>query len=163
MRDASFEDAAAITAIYNAARIGGVSFDNDAATVEETLEELQAHIGRFPAVVVQHGADVVAFASTSPYRRHPCYDGVADFAVYVSPAAQRRGAGRLALATLLERAVAAGLRKFVSRIVVDNVASRTLCARLGFREVGVYERHGRIDGGWKDCVIVERLLDSGAR
>jgi len=29
---------------------------------------------------------------------------------------------------------------------------------LGFREVGVYENHGQLDGAWKDCVIVERLL-----
>ncbi|MBV8370470.1 MAG: N-acetyltransferase [Candidatus Eremiobacteraeota bacterium] len=158
VRDASLEDAAAITAIYNAARTGVVSFDTEIATVEETREDLRTNLGRFPAVVVQAGGDVVAFASTAPYRPHPCYDGVADFSVYVAPAAQRRGAGRLALATLLERASAAGLHKLLSRIIVDNVASRALCASFGFREVGVYERHGRVDGVWRDCVIVERLV-----
>jgi L-amino acid N-acyltransferase YncA len=25
--------------------------------------------------------------------------------------------------------------------------------------VGVYQRHGKLDGEWRDCVIVERLLD----
>jgi L-amino acid N-acyltransferase YncA len=30
---------------------------------------------------------------------------------------------------------------------------------LGFREVGVYRRHARLDGAWRDCVIVELLLD----
>jgi hypothetical protein len=24
--------------------------------------------------------------------------------------------------------------------------------------VGVYRRHGKLDGAWRDCVIVERLL-----
>jgi RimJ/RimL family protein N-acetyltransferase len=31
---------------------------------------------------------------------------------------------------------------------------------LGFREVGVYERHARLDGAWRDVVIVERLIPS---
>jgi L-amino acid N-acyltransferase YncA len=30
---------------------------------------------------------------------------------------------------------------------------------LGFREAGVYRRHARRDGEWRDCVIVELLLD----
>jgi len=29
----------------------------------------------------------------------------------------------------------------------------------GFREIGIYRRHGKLDGRWMDCVIVERLLD----
>ena len=29
---------------------------------------------------------------------------------------------------------------------------------MGFREVGVYEKHGQLDGVWRDVVIVERLL-----
>jgi RimJ/RimL family protein N-acetyltransferase len=31
-------------------------------------------------------------------------------------------------------------------------------ARMGFREVGVYRRHGILGNEWRDCVIVERLL-----
>jgi phosphinothricin acetyltransferase len=46
----------------------------------------------------------------------------------------------------------------VSRVFPENTASLSLCRRLGFREVGVYERHARLDGVWRDVVIVERLL-----
>jgi L-amino acid N-acyltransferase YncA len=31
-------------------------------------------------------------------------------------------------------------------------------ASLGFREVGTYEKHGRLRGEWRDVVIVERLI-----
>jgi len=31
---------------------------------------------------------------------------------------------------------------------------------VGFREVGVYERHAQLDGVWRDVVIVERLIDA---
>ena len=63
---------------------------------------------------------------------------------------------------LLEAATAAGYWKLLSRIFPENTASRALMAKLGFREVGIYERHGKLDGAWRDCVIVERLLGEAA-
>ena len=51
-----------------------------------------------------------------------------------------------------------GIWKLVSRVFLDNVASRGLLQALGFREVGIYEKHGKLDGTWRDVVIVERLL-----
>ena len=32
----------------------------------------------------------------------------------------------------------------------------------GFEEVGIQRRHGRLDGEWKDTVLVERLLGEAA-
>ena len=66
--------------------------------------------------------------------------------------------GRLCLGALITEAEQRGFWKLVSRIFPENVASRRLCAALGFREIGVYRRHGKLDGRWMDCVIVERLI-----
>ena len=52
----------------------------------------------------------------------------------------------------------AGFWKLVSRVFVENAASRGLLRKVGFREVGVYERHAQLDGEWRDVVIVEKLL-----
>jgi phosphinothricin acetyltransferase len=41
-------------------------------------------------------------------------------------------------------------------------ACETLLEPLGLREVRVYRRHGKLDGVWRDCVIVERLLGRAA-
>ena len=30
--------------------------------------------------------------------------------------------------------------------------------RIYIREVGVYEKHARLDGAWRDVVVVERLI-----
>ena len=54
----------------------------------------------------------------------------------------------------------AGLWKLVSRIFPENAASRALCRKHGFREVGIYEKHGQLDGVWRDVVIVERLIEN---
>ena len=72
---------------------------------------------------------------------------------------RRRGVGRIALAALIESAQQAGYWKLVSRIFPENQASRALIRSLGFREVGIYEKHGKLDGIWRDVVIVERLID----
>ena len=69
-----------------------------------------------------------------------------------------RSAGRLVLEELLRVAEAAGYWKLVSRVFPENRASRALIASLGFREVGIYRNHGKLDGAWRDVVIVERLL-----
>ena len=108
--------------------------------------------------MVERAGEVVAVAWTSEYRPRRAYARVAEISVYVAKNARGHGVGRLALASLIEAAERKGFWKLVSRIFPENVASRHLCATLGFREVGIYHRHGKLDGAWRDCIIVERLL-----
>ena len=51
-----------------------------------------------------------------------------------------------------------GWWKLLSRVFPENAGNRKLLAELGFREVGIYEKHGKLDGIWRDVVIVEKLL-----
>jgi phosphinothricin acetyltransferase len=114
--------------------------------------------GVHPIVVVEDEGRVVAFAASSTYRPRDCYAGIAEASVYVSRDYRRRGAGRIALEALIAAAKDAGFWKLLSRIFSENTASRGLVRQLGFREVGVYEKHGQLDGQWRDVVIVERTL-----
>jgi phosphinothricin acetyltransferase len=100
----------------------------------------------------------VAWAGASAYRSRPAYAGVAEHSVYVARAARGTGVGRAALEALGREYEARGFWKLVSRILAENTASIALHERCGFRVVGVYRRHARLDGVWRDCVIVERLL-----
>jgi phosphinothricin acetyltransferase len=158
-RPAVPEDAGAITRIYN----GGI--EERIATFEtraRTAEEVRSWFGgRHPVVVVvEEGGKVLAFAATSEYRSRECYAGVAEFSVYADHAARGRGAGGMAMGALIPAAERAGFWKLVSRVFVENEPSRRLLRSAGFREVGVYEKHARLDGAWRDVVIVERLLPS---
>jgi L-amino acid N-acyltransferase YncA len=103
----------------------------------------------------------VAFAASLPYSDRPCYSGIGEFSVYVRRDYQGRGAGRTVLAALMEAAGVAGIYKLTSRVFPENLASRALLKGLGFAEIGIHRRHGKLDGPWRDCVIVERLLDIG--
>lgn len=156
-RPATPADAAAIAHIYNQ------GIEDRIATFEvrfRTESDVRAWFdGKHPIVVVEGGAgEAIAFAATSDYRPRECYAGIAEASVYVDRRYRRRGAGRLALAALLEAAERAGFWKLVSRVFTENTASRALIGSLGFREVGVYEKHGLLDGVWRDVVIVERLI-----
>jgi phosphinothricin acetyltransferase len=51
-----------------------------------------------------------------------------------------------------------GYNKLVSHVFADNAASRRMLAAVGFREVGVFARHGELDGRYRDVVAVELLL-----
>ena len=82
----------------------------------------------------------------SPTGPAPCYDGVREFSVYVAREGRGKGFGKAALGALIDDARARGWWKLLSRIFPENTSSRKLCAALGFREVGIYEKHGRLDG-----------------
>ncbi len=155
-RPAGPADAAVIAAIYSAGIAERIAtFETRPRTAADVAAWFD---GRHPIVVVESAGAVVGFAATFAYRPRACYDGVAEFSVYVAPAERGRGVGRLAMEALLAGAGEARLWKLVSRVFAENEASLRLLQGLGFREVGVYERHGRLDGRWHDVVIVERLL-----
>jgi L-amino acid N-acyltransferase YncA len=156
-RVARIGDAAAIAQIYNEGIADRVATFETAPRTQEQIEGWFA--GRHPVVVVEgEDGSVVAFASTSPYRARDCYDGIAEFSVYVARRHRGAGGGRVAMAALIDAATTTGFTKLVSRIFPENTASLALMAHMGFRVVGTYQRHGKLDGQWRDCVIVERLL-----
>jgi L-amino acid N-acyltransferase YncA len=155
-RPATPADAERIAQIYNEGiedRVG--TFE----TRPRSTGDIRAWFdGRHPIVVVEDGDAIVAFASTSSYRTRDCYAGIAEFSVYVARDGRGRGAGAVAMRALIDACKPAGIWKLVSRIFIENAASRRLMASMGFREVGIYEKHATLDGQWRDVVIVERLI-----
>jgi len=161
-RPASLEDAERIAQIYNEGiedRVG--TFETRLRTAADVRAWFD---GRHPVVVVDtDDAGVIAFASTSTYRPRECYAGIAEFSVYVARHGRGRGAGTVAMRALIDAARDAGYWKLVSRIFIENTASRKLMVAMGFREVGIYEKHAQLDGRWRDVVIVERLIPENVR
>jgi len=163
VRPARPADAEAIARIYNQGieeRIA--TFETDPRSTADMQAYIAEREGRYPIMIAEQGGVLVAWAAASAYRPRACYAGVCEFSVYADRAARGSGAAQAALQGLIDACEAAGFWKLVSRIFPENVRSRGLCRKVGFREVGVYYRHGKLDGQWRDTVIVERLLGDAA-
>ena len=160
IRLATTDDAGAVAAIYNE------GIEDRLATFEtrpREAGEVRAWLDDgLPFLVATAGGEVVGFARVSPYSDRCVYEGVGEHGVYVARSARGGGVGRRLLDALCEEAERAGLYKLTSRVFTDNAASRAVHVAAGFEEVGVQRRHGRLDGRWKDCVLVERLLGDAA-
>ena len=156
---ATVNDAAAIAEIYNQGIEDRVAtYETELRSAEDQQAWLQDIAGRYPAVVAQIDGEIVGWAGAGPYRARGCYCGIGEFSMYVRRDWRGRGVGDLVLTALIAEAERLGLWKLLSRIFLFNEASRALCRKHGFREVGVYEKHARLDGRWLDVVIVERLI-----
>ncbi|CAN5520255.1 arsinothricin resistance N-acetyltransferase ArsN1 [soil metagenome] len=158
IRQAEHTDATAIADIYNqgiAER--AATFETQRRSVEDIHARLADQL-RFPTLVALHAGTVIGWGGMSSYRPRACYAGIGEFSIYIERRARGLGVGRQLLETLVEAARERGYWKLVSRIVPSNAGSLALCRTCGFREVGVYEKHGCLDGHWLDVVIVERLI-----
>lgn len=158
VRPAVPSDAAAIAEIYNQGIVDrGATFE----TEPRTAADIESRIGesdRYPLVVAEEHGRVLGWAGTGSYRSRACYSGIGEASVYLDRKARGRGIGRQLLEALVDQARERGYWKLVSRVFPFNSASRALCRSCGFREVGVYEKHGRLDDRWLDVIIVERLI-----
>jgi phosphinothricin acetyltransferase len=159
IRSARTADAAAIADIYNQGIAERSSTFETAPRTSGDIEQRLADLARYPLLVATDDADtVIGWAGLSGYSPRDCYAGIGEFSVYLDAAARGRGVGRRLMLALIDVARDRGYWKLLSRIFPFNTASRALCRSVGFREVGVYEKHGQLEGRWLDVVIVERLI-----
>jgi L-amino acid N-acyltransferase YncA len=118
---------------------------------------------KLPFLVAEDASGrVIGFARVTPYSDRCVYSGVGEHGVYVGREARGHGLGRGLLEALAAESERQGLYKLTSRVFTTNEASRAAHRAAGFVEVGIQRRHGRLDGEWKDCVVVERLLGEAA-
>jgi len=153
IRDLRPGDWPEVAGIYAAGvRSRNATFETDVPSWDEWDAR---HLARPRLVAVEAGA-VVGWAALSPVSARACYAGVAEESVYVTPDRQGRGVGRALLAELVACSEEEGLWTLQTSIFPENRASLALHLRCGFRVVGMRERIARLDGVWRDTVLLER-------
>jgi L-amino acid N-acyltransferase YncA len=147
------EDWPAVRAIY----LEGIATGN--ATFEQTPPEWEKwDAGHLPdaRIVARCKGDVVGWAALSAVSGRCVYAGVAEVSVYVAERARGQGVGRQLMARLIVNSESAGIWTLQAGIFPENVASIALHEGAGFRIVGRRERIGRMNGRWRDVVLLER-------
>jgi phosphinothricin acetyltransferase len=150
-------DAKAVLAVYQAGMDGGnASFEHTAPSwAAFDASKLADH----RLVAVDEQDTVLGWVAVSAVSSRAVYAGVVEHSVYVDPAAQGRGVGRMLLRALIASTEAAGIWTIQSGVFPENTASLALHRSCGFRTVGVRERIGRhtAQGNrWRDVVFIER-------
>jgi L-amino acid N-acyltransferase YncA len=161
IRPAVEADAAAITHIFNQGVEDRVAtFETQATTPEAVAKMLSTAM---LVLAAEREGDVIAFGRVTPYSDpHPYYTGVGEATLYVERGARRSGAGRTLMNALAAEAQDRGFYKLVGKIFTSNEPSIALVHACGWRDVGVHLRHGKLDGEWKDVLVVELLLGDAA-
>jgi phosphinothricin acetyltransferase len=147
------EDWHQVRAIYvEGIATGDATFETDAPTWESWD---QAHLP-FARLVVRDGDTVAGWAALSTVSSRCVYAGVAEVSVYVSAGQRGQGVGRLLLTRLIEVSEKNGIWTLQAGIFPENMASIVLHQRCGFREVGRREKLGKLNGAWRDVMMLER-------
>jgi phosphinothricin acetyltransferase len=153
LRELREEDWPAVREIFEQGIAGrNATFEVEAPSWE-TWDRSQLDGHRY--VAVEQGR-VVGWVAVHPVSSRPCYRGVVEHSVYVHDDFHGRGIGRALLARLFESTEADGIWTIQTGIFPENEASLALHEKAGFRVVGTQEKLGKLDGAWRDVVVLER-------
>ncbi|MBM3527751.1 MAG: N-acetyltransferase family protein [Alphaproteobacteria bacterium] len=165
IRPASPADIPAIARIYGQSVLTGTaSFELEPPDEAEMLRRMRALLdGGFPYIAAEIGGAVVGYAYAGPYRTRPAYRFTVEDSIYIDPAAQRRGVGRVLLKNLIEESTRRGFRLMVA-VIGDSaqVPSIELHRAMGFEMVGTFENIGFKFDRWLDSVLMQLPLGEGA-
>jgi phosphinothricin acetyltransferase len=106
--------------------------------------------------VARHGGEILGWAALSPVSGRSVYAGVAEVSVYAAAAARGHKVGSHLLEKLIESSENDGIWTLQAGTFPENIASLKLHEKHGFRVVGIRERLGRLQGRWRDVVLMER-------
>ena len=117
-----------------------------------------AHLTEHRFVALQNG-DVVGWVAVGPVSERCAYGGVVENSVYVAERMRGQGVGRILLERLIASTEAAGIWTIQTGIFPENEASVRLHERVGFGLVGRRKRLGKLQGRWRDVLLLERRSD----
>ena len=131
---------------------GHATFETEAPSWEKWND---AHLA-FARLVARAGSEVKGWAALSPVSSRRVYAGVAETSVYVGRDSRGQGIGRALLEALIQASESKGIWTLQAGIFPENTGSIELHKALGFREVGRRERIGKLNGVWRDTLLLER-------
>lgn len=159
IRRATESNISSILLIYNQ------GIEDRIATLEsETKDEVymqewfDKHQGRFTVLVAEEKGVIVGCAAINPYSTRCAYDGVGDVSIYIHRDHRGKGVGKQLLSELEKIGKGNKFYKFVLFTFPFNHLGQNLYRKAGYREVGVFQNQGMLDGNFVDVMAMEKLL-----
>ncbi len=132
---------------------GNSTFEKEVTNEWQSWSQQHLPIGRYVAEMKQK---ILGWAMLSPISNRCVHQGVAEVSIYVAEEGRGKKIGSALLAKTVQEAEKNGLWTLQSQIFPENTASIVLHQKFGFREVGYREKIGRLNGKWRNVVLMER-------
>ena len=146
-----------VAAIYRAGiATGDATFETEVPSFEQWD---RAHLS-VARLIARRDEIILGWAALSPASQRRVYAGVAEVSVYIASNSRGAGVGRKLLAALVAESERSGIWTLQAGIFPENIASLALHRACGFREVGRRERIGKLNGVWRDTILLERRSPS---
>ena len=164
VRAAAPEDAEQLLEIYTPfvisedCRLSNVSFELAAPDVEEFRQRIQDISKQFPYLVGEVNGQILGYVYCHPYRERLAYQWAVEVTIYLAPAGQGKGLGRLLYETMEKLLCLQGVTMAYSCITVGNDHSIKMHEALGYRLIGTFTNSGYKNGQWLDTVWLEKQL-----
>lgn len=110
----------------------------------------------FSRLIAEEEGNVLGWAALSPVSSRCVYSGIAEVSVYIKKDVQGKGIGSALLHKIITISEEQGIWTIQAGIFPENSASIALHEKNGFRQVGIREKMGKMDGVWRDVVLLER-------
>jgi L-amino acid N-acyltransferase YncA len=132
---------------------GNATFQTEAPPWETWDKD---HLKKCRLVAVDNSMKVIGWAALTPVSGRCVYAGVAEVSVYVHPDARGTGVGNKILEALIRESEDENIWTLQAGIFPENKASLKLHAACGFRQIGYREKIGKMNGAWRDTILLER-------
>lgn len=159
IRKAKPEDIGVILRIYNE------GIEDRIATLETVLKDTaymqdwyEKHQGRYQVIVAEYEEQVVGWASLNVYNSRCAYNGVADLSIYIAREFRGKGVGGRLIDAIEIIAREKNFHKIILSTFHFNQLGQTLYRKKGYREVGIFNNQGILDGQFVDVTAMEKLL-----
>ena len=158
IRPADRADLEDVRRIYNQGIADRSTLDREDKTASDIATWYAAHDDRYAVLVAERDALIAGWASLNRYSLRAAHRGVADLSIYVDRAHRGHGVGSALMQAIENRAVRGAFDKIVLMTFPFNRDGLMLFGRHGYREIGIFENQGRLDGRLVDTLAMEKLL-----
>ena len=125
-------------------------------TSAPSWEEWDAAHSAKPRLIAIENDEILGWAAITPVSGRCVYAGVGEVSVYVSTKARGKGIGKKLLQNLIQESEKENFWTLQAGIFPENKASLAIHEACGFRVIGTRERIGKMNGVWRDTVLLER-------
>ena len=164
VRAATPQDAEQLLEIYTPfvisedCSVSNVSFELTAPSLAEFRQRIVDISSKYPYLVGEKDGQILGYVYCHPYRERLAYQWSVEVTIYLAPAGQGKGLGRVLYETMEKLLCLQGVTMAYSCITVGNDHSIKMHEAVGYRLIGTFTNSGYKNGQWLDTVWLEKQL-----